>query len=83
MAWRNNFWQLARRPFTSSVDTLLPLEESWSFDEHLHVPRPGFDSHIQMQEESAIGVARVRIRQLVSVKGHRGSLLRAALCLVG
>ncbi|CBN74759.1 hypothetical protein Esi_0041_0099 [Ectocarpus siliculosus] len=35
-----------------------------------------------MHEESAIGVARLRIRQLVSIKGHRGSLLRAALCLV-
>lgn len=38
---------------------------------------------MQMQEESALGVARLQIRQLVSVNGLRGRLLRAALCLVG
>lgn len=38
--------------------------------------------HKQMQEESAPDIARLRVRQLVSVKGRRGSLLRAALCLV-
>lgn len=36
----------------------------------------------QMHEESALGVARLRIRQLVAGRGRRGTLLRAALCLV-
>lgn len=35
-----------------------------------------------MHEESALDLARLRIRQLVSVRGRRGCLLRAALCLV-
>ncbi|CAM9469496.1 unnamed protein product, partial [Scytosiphon promiscuus] len=35
-----------------------------------------------MEEKSALGIARLRIRRLVSAKGRRGSLLRAALCLV-
>lgn len=35
-----------------------------------------------MQEETALDIARLRIRQLVSVKGRRGCLIRAALCLV-
>lgn len=42
--------------------------------------RPSFT--IQMHEENALGVARQRLRQLVSVKGRRGCLIRAALCLV-
>eukprot|EP00903_Cladosiphon_okamuranus_P012671 g11851.t1 len=35
-----------------------------------------------MHEESALDITRLRIRQLVSIKGRRGCILRAALCLV-
>lgn len=37
---------------------------------------------VQMEAESTLDVVRLRIHQLVSSKGLRGRLLRAALCLV-
>lgn len=35
-----------------------------------------------MREESALGVARFRIRRVVSMETVRARLLRAAICLV-
>lgn len=43
---------------------------------------PHFDIMLQMKEESALGVLRLRIRRIVSGKDVRARLLRASLCLV-